>query len=207
MKFKASRRRFGSALPRHRHTIFVVLHSDGYLNYPLAEVTGASQYQASLQFISAIAEAGTATGHKGEGSRPVAVFYGRSHQRLRYHPSCDFTWGQGPIASRCRRTLRLLAAEERGRSPLHSLTSKAAHLSKDFRKQIEVFMILNSVPPTSRRWTSIADEVTTEKDPTRLLQLAKELNRAMDEQGVGRPRARTDTADVAKRARAWRILP
>lgn len=52
-------------------------------------------------------------------------------------------------------------------------------------------MMPNSAPATSRPWTSIVDEVTTEKNPTRLLKLVKELNKAMDEQGVGRPRTRT----------------
>jgi hypothetical protein len=49
-------------------------------------------------------------------------------------------------------------------------------------------MMPNFVPPTSRPWTCIVDEVVTEKDPSRLRQLLKELNEAMDEQCVGTPR-------------------
>jgi hypothetical protein len=56
------------------------------------------------------------------------------------------------------------------------------------QKHIEAFTMPNYVPPTSRLWTSIVDEVATETDPTRLRQLVKELNVAIDKQCVGRPR-------------------
>lgn len=45
----------------------------------------------------------------------------------------------------------------------------------------------DSAPRTTRPWKVIAEEVSHEQDPVRLSKLIEELNRALDEQGVGKP--------------------
>jgi hypothetical protein len=44
--------------------------------------------------------------------------------------------------------------------------------------------MLASASTTRRSWKIIAEEISCEKDPTKLSRLVAELNQALDEQGV-----------------------
>lgn len=71
------------------------------------------------------------------------------------------------------------------RDKMPSVGFRTANAPANFQARILKMSVLTD--PMSRPWRTIADEITREQDSQKMLELVRELERALDEQEIGRP--------------------